>query len=401
MVKMGSSFKKAIFEEHVDPKEACVTVNESSVEGKVPLLTATAWQHLQMFIFVLATLHATFSILTILFAWARIREWKQWEDSVAENKYYLEEGNRTFCSSSTHARLFIQARGGNNSAFLSWLLAFFKQFFGSVTRTDYMMMRLGFMHVHFSTGSKYNFYKYMMRVLQKDFKSVVGISWHLWFFLVIFLLLNVWGWHAYFWISFIPLILLLAVGTKLEHVITQLAHEVAERYNANKRDFVVQPSNDHFWFRRPDLLLFVIHIILFQNSLQLAFFFWTLFQYKFHSCMMGKVEYIIPRLVIGAFIQFLCSYSTLPLYLIVTQMGIMLKPEIFEEHTSHTLAKWDQAVKMRKALSEAASGSSQVDPNQASVAVQLAEVRNNEFAGEIAPELPLSDEYESFRFSDR
>ncbi|KAI5322604.1 hypothetical protein L3X38_031676 [Prunus dulcis] len=37
-------------------------------KGKVPLLTATDWQHLQLFIFVLATVHATFSILTILFA---------------------------------------------------------------------------------------------------------------------------------------------------------------------------------------------------------------------------------------------------------------------------------------------------------------------------------------------
>lgn len=75
-------------------------------------------------------------------------------------------------------------------------------------------------------------------------------------------------------ISFLQL--LVAVGTKLEHVITQLAHEVAERYNAIEGDLVVQPSNDHFWFKRPDLLLFLIHIILFQNSLQLAFFFWTL-----------------------------------------------------------------------------------------------------------------------------
>ncbi|KAI5322599.1 hypothetical protein L3X38_031671 [Prunus dulcis] len=45
-----------------------------------------------------------------------------------------------------------------------------------------------------------------------------------------------------------------------------------------------------------------------------------------------------------------------------------------------------------------ANGSSQVDPSQASVAVQLAEVRRNESAGEITPELPLRDEYENFHF---
>ncbi|KAG6482364.1 hypothetical protein ZIOFF_058995 [Zingiber officinale] len=60
--------------------------------------------------------------------------------------------------------------------------------------------------------------------------SAAGISWYLWVFVFIFLLLNVNGWHTYFWISFIPLILLLAIGTKLEHVITQLAHETLDLF---------------------------------------------------------------------------------------------------------------------------------------------------------------------------
>lgn len=68
--------------------------------------------------------------------------------------------------------------------------------------------------------------------------------------------------------------LLLAVGTKLEYVITQMANEVEERYVIMTADTVVNPSDDHFWFHKPELLLFLIHIILFQNSFQLAFFFW-------------------------------------------------------------------------------------------------------------------------------
>ncbi|KAL6563557.1 MLO-like protein 1 [Orobanche gracilis] len=47
---------------------------------------------------------------------------------------------------------------------------------------------------------------------------------------------------------------------------------------------------------------------------------------------MGKVGYIVPRLVIGVFIQVLCSYSTLPLYALVTQMGTRFKKSIFDEH---------------------------------------------------------------------
>lgn len=68
--------------------------------------------------------------------------------------------------------------------------------------------------------------------------------------------------------------LLLAVGTKLEHVITQLAHEVAEKHVAIEGDLVVQPSDDHFWFQRPRIVLFLIHFILFQNAFEIGFFFW-------------------------------------------------------------------------------------------------------------------------------
>ncbi|THG02779.1 hypothetical protein TEA_029026 [Camellia sinensis var. sinensis] len=42
-------------------------------------------------------------------------------------------------------------------------------------------------------------------------------------------------------------------------------------------------------------------------------------QYGFDSDIMGHVRFIIPRLVIGVFVQVLCSYSTLLLYGIVTQ----------------------------------------------------------------------------------
>ncbi|CAN1825008.1 MLO-like protein 1 [Linum perenne] len=51
-------------------------------------------------------------------------------------------------------------------------------------------------------------------------------NWYLWKFVVIFLLLNVAGWHVYFCIAFVPFILLLAVGTRLEHIITQLDNEL-------------------------------------------------------------------------------------------------------------------------------------------------------------------------------
>ena len=79
-----------------------------------------------------------------------------------------------------------------------------------------------------------------------------------------------------FQLNFLPLSLklLLAVGTKLEHVISQLAHEVAEKHVAIEGELVVKPSDEHFWFSKPEFVLFLIHFILFQNAFEIAFFFW-------------------------------------------------------------------------------------------------------------------------------
>jgi len=69
---------------------------------------------------------------------------------------------------------------------------------------------------------------------------------------------------------------LLVVGSKMEHIITELALEVAQKHTAIEGDLVVSPSDEHFWFGRPKLVLLLIHIVLFQNAFEIAFFFWLL-----------------------------------------------------------------------------------------------------------------------------
>ncbi|XP_061372412.1 MLO-like protein 1 [Gastrolobium bilobum] len=343
-------------------------------KNKVPLLSVEALHHLHIFIFVLAVVHVTFSVLTVVFGSARIRQWKHWEDSIAKENYETERVLKKVSVTHVHQHDFIKSRFsgfGKDSAVMGWLKCFSKQFYGSVTKSDYVTLRLGFIMTHCKSNLKFNFHKYMIRALEDDFKQVVGISWYLWLFVVMFLLLNVNGWHTYFWIAFFPLILLLAVGTKLEHVITQLAHEVAEKHAAIEGDLVVQPSDNHFWFHRPHVVLFLIHFILFQNAFEIAFFFWIWVQYGFDSCIMGQVRYIVPRLIIGVFIQVLCSYSTLPLYAIVTQMGTHFKRAIFNEHVQVGVLGWAEKAKKRKGL-KADNQTGQGNPHEgANAGIQL------------------------------
>lgn len=80
------------------------------------------------------------------------------------------------------------------------------------------------------------------------------------------------------------------MGAKLEHVITRLAMEVEIKRDDCEAQQVtditvtqeekvhvgVKPSDDQFWFGRPAIVLDLIQFILFQNSFEIAFFFWIL-----------------------------------------------------------------------------------------------------------------------------
>ncbi|XP_044358914.1 MLO-like protein 1 isoform X2 [Triticum aestivum] len=382
-------------------------------KGKVPLLSLEALHQLHIFIFVLAITHVIFSVLTMVLGGAKIRQWKQWETEIHKNN----AGNGPKKLTNVQQFEFIRERFngvGMESTVLSWMHSFVKQFYASVTKSDYATMRLGFIMTHCRGNPKFGFHRYMVRALEADFKKVVGIRWYLWIFVVIFMLLNVNGWHTYFWISFLPLILLLAVGTKLEHVIAQLAHDVAEKHSAIEGDLVVNPSDEHFWCGKPRVILYLIHFILFQNAFEIALFFWILTTYGFNSCIMDHVPFIVPRLVIGwvaihrltllimkkkkqanshvfqvqaqrqllvlpfacrVVIQLLCSYSTLPLYAIVAQMGTFFNKEIFDEHIQQGLVGWAQKARMRTELSKDAAAAAAAGPTRHGASSRLEMLR--------------------------
>ncbi|KAL8261937.1 hypothetical protein R6Q59_025986 [Mikania micrantha] len=335
-----------------------------ALKNKVPLLSREALHHLHIFIFVLAVVHVIFSVLTVVFGGFKVSKRLEAHKIFHIIVTMIAVIKPEFTNVKEHEFIVKRFMGlGKRSALLGWLKSFFKQFYGSVTQSDYTALRLGFITTHCRGNQKFNFHKYMVRALEDDSRKVVGIRqvvyWYLWVFVIIFLLLNINGWHTYFWIAFIPLILLLAVGTKLEHIIIQLAHEVAKKEEVVEGEPIVRPSDEHFWFHRPKIVRLFIHFILFQNAFEIAFFFWILVQFGFNSCIMGKMIYIIPRLIIGVFIQVLCSYSTLPLYALVTQMGSNFKKSIFDEHIQACLISWAKKGKKKKCLKVTTKGSQQ------------------------------------------
>ena len=64
--------------------------------------------------------------------------------------------------------------------------------------------------------------------------------------------------------------------------------------------------------------------------------------------------------------QVLCSYVTLPLYALVSQMGSTMKQSIFDDQTSKALKSWRAGVKKKPAAHSKHGGSPSGSPHAGS-----------------------------------
>ncbi|XP_058110214.1 MLO-like protein 6 [Magnolia sinica] len=316
---------------------------DKCAKGKVPLVSADGIHQLHIFIFVLAVFHVLYCISTMALGRLKMRSWKSWERETKTVEYQFSHDPERFrfARDTSFGRRHLNC--WSHSPFLIWIVCFFRQFVRSVPKVDYLTLRHGFIMAHLAPQSsiKFDFQKYIKRSLEEDFKVVVGISPTIWFCAVLFLLFNTHGWYSYLWLPFIPLIIILLVGTKLQVIITRMGLQIQDRGDVVIKGVpIVQLTDNHFWFNRPRLLLFLIHFVLFQNAFQLAFFVWTWYEFGLSSCFHSRTEDVIIRISMGILIQCLCSYVTLPLYALVTQMGSNMKSTIFNERVATALRKW-------------------------------------------------------------
>ncbi|KAL5575347.1 hypothetical protein UlMin_017046 [Ulmus minor] len=331
-----------------DSEEETKCVNQ----GKVSLLSREGVRELQYLIFVLAVFHVFSCVLTFGLGMAKMRRWESWEAETRTLEFKFSYDPRRF-------RLIHQTSFGkrhlrywSDHRVLRWPVCFLRQFYKSVSKVDYFTLRHGFITAHFAEGSDFDFQKYIRRALEIDFGVIVGISWWIWIFTLLFLFFNAHGFHNYLWLPFIPFVMLLLVGTKLQGIITKMSVDSHEKTQVVRGTFPVNPSDHFFWLGWPKLLLYIMHFILFQNSFQLAFFTWTWYKFGFRSCFHQKTEDIVIRIAMGIIIQLLCGYVTLPLYALVTQMGTSMSKAVFTESVVLGLKKWRRRARKKLALSK-------------------------------------------------
>ncbi|XP_059626757.1 MLO-like protein 6 [Cornus florida] len=337
---------------------AAAGTDKCAAKGKVPFVSSDGIHQLHIFIFVLAVFHILYCILTLALGRAKMSSWKAWEKETRTVEYQFSNDPERFrfARETSFGRRHLSF--WSRTPVLLWIVCFFRQFFRSVPKVDYLTLRHGFIMAHLAPQSqtRFDFQKYINRSLEEDFKVVVGISPPIWFVAVLFLLFNTHGWKSYLWLPFIPLIIILLVGTKLQVIITKMGLRIQERGEVVKGVPVVQPGDDLFWFNRPRLILYLINFVLFQNAFQLAFFAWTWYEFGLKSCFHSHLEDVIIRISMGVLIQILCSYVTLPLYALVTQMGSTMKPTIFNERVATALRNWHRTAKKQVKQNHRQSG---------------------------------------------
>ncbi|KAJ6391271.1 hypothetical protein OIU77_025290 [Salix suchowensis] len=95
---------------------------------------------------------------------------------------------------------------------------------------------------------------------------------------------------------------------------------------------------------------FIIFLLLNVNGLQALF--WAsiipvIYSFGLKSCFHDNFDLVIAKVALGVGALILCSYITLPLYALVTQMGSRMKKSVFDEQTSKALKRWHMLVKKR------------------------------------------------------
>ncbi|KAI3750698.1 hypothetical protein L2E82_21447 [Cichorium intybus] len=314
--------------------------------GFEQLITVDGLHQLHIFIFFLAIFHVFYSALTMLCGRAKIREWKHWEKEILASSSHDPSKFKLTKESS-----FVKGHATKTgNSFLFYMTCFFRQFFTTVGKSDYLAMRHGFISVHLAPGSVFNFQKYIKRSLEDDFKVLVGVGPLLWTVAVLYLFANVEGTHAMIWLSLFPVVIILVVGTKLHAIIARMAIEIQERSTVIEGMPLVQVTDNHFWSKDPTLILYLMQLTLFMNAFELTHFFWIWYEFGFDSCWFQKPVLQCLRVVFGIFVQVLCAYSILPLYALLSQMGSKMKRSIFDDQTSKALKHWHKhAVKKKDA----------------------------------------------------
>ncbi|KAK0605852.1 hypothetical protein LWI29_031350 [Acer saccharum] len=140
---------------------AAVSTATKCKDGNEPLISTAGLHELHILIFFLAVFHVIYSFLTMMLGRLKIRGWKKWEMETTSDDYEFTHDPSRF--RLTHETSFVRAHTSfwTRIPVFFYIGCFFRQFFRSVSKSDYLTLRNGFITVHLAPGSKFDFQKYI------------------------------------------------------------------------------------------------------------------------------------------------------------------------------------------------------------------------------------------------
>ncbi|XP_074269246.1 MLO-like protein 4 isoform X2 [Silene latifolia] len=262
-------------------------------EGYESFASYESLEQLHRLLFVLGVTHITYSSIAIALAVFKIYSWRVWESEAKSMALQASSDNNPWHPKLRRLCTFVLNHASHpwtQHKILVWLLCFGRQFWSSINKSDYIALRFGFITVH-QLPLSYDFLNYMARSMHDEFRDIVGISVPLWIYAIFCVYLDFHGSRAYFFLSFLPAVIIILIGTKLHRIVVKLALETVDS-SPYMKTHVFKLRDELFWLRKPKLLLRLIQFTSFQNAFEMAMFIWSLWEISGTSCFMKNPTFM-------------------------------------------------------------------------------------------------------------
>lgn len=144
-------------------------------EGHEPFVLYEGLEQLHRFLFILGITHVLYSFVTVVLSMIKIYSWRKWETLAGPIAAEELKARRTKVMRRQSTFVFNNAsHPWSKNKILIWMLCFLRQFKGSIIRSDYLALRLGFVTYH-KLPHSYDFHKYMVRSMEDDYNGTIGI----------------------------------------------------------------------------------------------------------------------------------------------------------------------------------------------------------------------------------
>eukprot|EP00949_MAST-11_sp_MAST-11-sp1_P003196 g3196.t1 len=309
-------------------------------DGYESFVTIKAMHHIHTFVFFIAVIHISMSVIVMTLGNRKVRSWAQMEKSAQD----LEEGNGDIGTLHRPKR--------PRKCLGRWCCGCIKQWNIQPDTFQYIALRQYFITrgKDQDLPSDFDFQAFLQNSLHQSFKHMVGMSWWMWGILMLQIILKGFISDVAFGV-YSALGLSLIVATKLDGITTQLTHDIFDKMDKDNsgtiefhelrevrdhaHDFLddVEP---HFWFNSPQLLMFLMRLIVWQCATENAatVFYWYQFTPHLEACYFVNRPLIILALnSVGAILVMLhCAINIVPTFAILEHMGDHLKTHALIQH---------------------------------------------------------------------